>query len=192
MAFVLGARAFGHTLWREHVLVGNLRFAACLAMVLVAFAYGAIIRRTGGEARGFAACLLWGGTASLLALLSAEAYSYCIDTVAENANRAGQMAITIVWGLYATSLLFIGFWRRWRPIRFAALGLFGLSALKLLLVDMIGIKDIYRIIAFLVVGLLIVVASYLYHRLEKLVLASELGPAPSEEAAGNGQASEGE
>ncbi|MCK4275175.1 MAG: DUF2339 domain-containing protein, partial [Phycisphaerae bacterium] len=169
-----------------------------------AFACGAIIRsrrrsiamateRAGGDAaRAFAACLLWGGIVSLLALLSTEAYSYCKDTVAENTNRAGQMAITIVWGLYATSLLFIGFWRRLRAIRFAALGLFGLSALKLLLVDMIGIKDVYRIIAFLVVGLLIVVASYLYHRLEKLVLASQGEPAPSEEAAGNGQASEGE
>ncbi len=197
VAFVLGARAFGHTLWREHVLVLNLRFAACLAMVLVAFAYGAIIRRpvpwgTGGEARGFAACLLWGGIASLLALLSAEAYSYCIDTVAVNARRAGQMAITIVWALYATSLLFIGFWRRWRVFRFAALGLFGLSALKLVVVDLTGIEDIYRIIAFLVVGLLIVAASYLYHRLEKLVLASQGEPAPSEETAGNSQAGEGE
>ena len=193
LAFVLGARAFDYALSREHALVLNLRFAACLAAVLVAFANGAIMRKAGDKPeRIFAAFFSWGGAVALLLLLSAEAYSYCMDTVAVNAYRAGQMAITVVSSLYASSLLFIGFWRRWRVIRFVALGLFGLSALKLLVVDMTGVRGIYRIVAFLVVGLLIVAASYLYHRLEKLVLASPGEPAPSEEAAGNDQASEGE
>jgi uncharacterized membrane protein len=52
-------------------------------------------------------------------------------------------------------------------LRFAALMLFGITALKLVIVDMARVNQIYRIVSFLVLGLLMIGASYLYHRLEK-------------------------
>ena len=54
-----------------------------------------------------------------------------------------------------------------RVVRLVALGLFGLTAAKLVLVDLAVLRQIYRIVSFLVIGLLMIGASYLYHRIER-------------------------
>jgi uncharacterized membrane protein len=59
-----------------------------------------------------------------------------------------------------------------RIYRLCALALFGVTSLKLVIVDMANVRDIYRIISFLVLGLLMIGASYLYHRVEKFLEAS--------------------
>ena len=116
-----------------------------------------------------AKCLYWIGAAFLLAVLSLETYTWCEATVQEweRARWTALMSLSIVWGVYAIALLVIGFWRRVRPLRFAALGLFALTALKLVFVDLAEIEQIYRVICFLVIGLLMVGASYLYHKVEQ-------------------------
>jgi uncharacterized membrane protein len=53
------------------------------------------------------------------------------------------------------------------------LGIFAVTALKLVLVDMAGIKQIYRTLSFLVLGLLMIGVSYLHHKVEKHLAASE-------------------
>ncbi|MGB2822910.1 MAG: DUF2339 domain-containing protein, partial [Phycisphaerae bacterium] len=173
VALALGASLLDEDLGVDHVLFANLRFASCVLAVLAVFAYAWTVYRTPvghvGERRVFAAILLGAGAVLLLGLLSTETYSYCHDVLrdATRARRAGQMSITLVWGLYAACLIFIGFWRRWRPLRLGGLALFGASALKLALVDLTHVRDVYRIISFFVLGVLMVGASYLYHRLEK-------------------------
>jgi uncharacterized membrane protein len=85
------------------------------------------------------------------------------------------MSISVVWGIYATAVLVIGFWRRVRSLRLSALGLFGLTALKLVIVDMAKVEEVYRIVSFLVLGILMIGASYLYHRVEKRLSMSSGG-----------------
>ena len=52
-------------------------------------------------------------------------------------------------------------------LRLVALGLFGVTALKLVLFDLARAEEIYRIVSFMGLGLLMIAASYLYHRMEK-------------------------
>ena len=88
------------------------------------------------------------------------------------------MSLSVTWGTYAIAILAIGFWRNVRSLRLAALGLFGLTALKLVLVDMAEVQEVYRIVSFLVLGVLMIGASYLYHRVEKrLGMSSSAGDA---------------
>ena len=64
-------------------------------------------------------------------------------------------------------------------MRLSALGLFAAAALKLVLVDMAGIEGLYRVFAFMVLGSLMIGASYIYHRVEKRLMAepsSQEGP----------------
>jgi uncharacterized membrane protein len=85
------------------------------------------------------------------------------------------MSLSVVWGIYATAVLVIGFWRRVRSLRLSALGLFGLTVLKLVIVDMAKVEEVYRIVSFLVLGILMIGASYLYHRVEKRISTSSGG-----------------
>jgi len=182
VAAVFGMASFGQYAGSEHLLVLNVRFGACLLVVLAAFAYGQTILRARFADENLTRTFGWlglsAGMVGLLSLLSSEAYSYCTDTISNytSAYRAGQMSVTVIWGVYAAGLLAIGFWRRLRVLRLAGLGLFALAAGKLVLVDLTGVQDIFRIVSFVALGLLMVAASYLYHRLERRLPA--LGPAP--------------
>jgi uncharacterized membrane protein len=182
VAAVFGMASFAEYAGPKHLLVLNVRFGACLLVVLAAFAYGWTILRAWFADENLSQIFGWlgisAGMAGLLSLLSSEAYSYCTDTISDytSAYRAGQMSVTVIWGVYAAGLLAIGFWRGVRVLRLAGLGLFALAAGKLVLVDLTGVQDIFRIVSFVALGLLMVAASYLYHRLERRLLA--LGPAP--------------
>jgi len=178
VAAIWGIGTYDHSLKEAHVLFGNVRFGACLLIVAGAAALAWAMRRAtkapDAPENTLAIGFLIGGLMLLLALLSTEVYTYCVDVIADDAGarRAGQMSITLVWSLYAAGLLWTGFWRRWRWVRWGGLGLFGVAALKLVLVDLTFLKDIYRIVAFLVLGLLMLAASYFYHRLEKRLMGA--------------------
>jgi hypothetical protein len=95
------------------------------------------------------------------------------------ADRVSTFSVTVVWVVLAVLALTVGFRRRLRLVRWLALGLFALIAVKLLLVDMSGVQQLYRIIAFLLTGITLIGASYAYHRLEQRFLAPEERIAPA-------------
>lgn len=76
----------------------------------------------------------------------------------------GQMALSVLWSAYATVLAAIGFIRRAPAIRWTALALFALTVIKVMLVDIAVLQQLYRIIAFLVLGLLLLLVTWGYHR----------------------------
>jgi len=169
----LAARAYGSGAPEGYVLFLNVRFAAALAAAAAVFCYGFLLRRCrdkGEQTEGvLGAVLLWAGALALLALLSAEAYCWCESRPVEwaKAEWTALMSLSLVWGLYAAAMLAVGFWRRILPLRLAALGLFAATALKLVAIDIANVKQVYRIISFLVLGALMVGAAYVYHRVER-------------------------
>jgi len=92
-------------------------------------------------------------------LLSAEA----IDTF----NTP--LALTAVWAIYAVALLVIGLWKQWRLVRLAALGLLVIPIGKVFVYDVFVLKTLYRIIAFVGLGVLLLVSAYLYQRYSKSI-----------------------
>ena len=182
---IFGFSAFAHYAGSGHLLALNARFGAGALVVAATFGYGWTVLRARFDDSARALSLAFGrggmsvALVALLSLFSVEAYTYCNDVIVDStrAMRAGQMSVTLIWGLYAVSLLAVGFWRRLRAIRLAGLGLFALSAGKLVLVDMVGMQDIFRIISFVALGVLMVAASYLYHRLEQRLFSAPLAPA---------------
>ncbi|MCX7935584.1 MAG: DUF2339 domain-containing protein, partial [Planctomycetota bacterium] len=91
--------------------------------------------------------------------------------------------------VYAIGLLLVGFLRRARSLRFAALGLFGLSALKLVFVDLARVEDIYRVFSFLGLGVFMIAGAYLYHRLEKYLAAGDAAASGGAKSASEGGSS---
>ena len=76
----------------------------------------------------------------------------------------GQMALSVLWSTYAGVLAAIGFIRRSAPVRWAALALFALTVFKVTLIDIAQLKQLYRIIAFLVLGVLLLIVAWGYHK----------------------------
>jgi uncharacterized membrane protein len=75
--------------------------------------------------------------------------------------------ISAGWALYATAVLVIGISRNLPAWRWLALGLLGVTLLKVLCVDMAEVRQIWRVLSFLVLGALLMACSYAYTRLER-------------------------
>jgi uncharacterized membrane protein len=173
VAGVFASRGYAFDMDASGLLYLNGRLLAGLTVVLMVFAHGFALRRFRDLCRQdeqLTAKILYGvGIALLFVLLSCEIYLYFRGTIAdpERARWVSQMSLSVTWGAYAIAMLAIGFWRKVRSLRLTALGLFGLTVLKLVLVDMAKVQEVYRIVSFLVLGVLMIGASYLYHRVEK-------------------------
>lgn len=70
--------------------------------------------------------------------------------------------VTLTWTVFALSLLFSGIRNRGRYLRWSGLVLCGLAVIKLLLFDLSELETLYRIIAFILTGVLLVFGSFLY------------------------------
>lgn len=76
----------------------------------------------------------------------------------------GQMALSVLWAAYAAALAALGFVRRIAAMRWAALALFALTIVKAMLVDIAQLEQFYRIIVFFVLGILLLLVAWGYHR----------------------------
>ncbi len=79
-------------------------------------------------------------------------------------NLARQTSLSLFWTLYATILMIFGVRHRMAPLRWQALALFGLTAAKVFLYDLASLERIYRILSFLVIGVVLLAVSFLYER----------------------------
>lgn len=87
-------------------------------------------------------------------------------------NLAMHVALSLFWSLLAIVLLIIGFARLVAVMRYLAIGLFGLTIIKVFIVDLSHLDMIYRIISFIVLGVLLLAASYLYQKLSARISAT--------------------
>lgn len=75
-----------------------------------------------------------------------------------------QLALTVFWILFATVLLLLGFRFNRSRLRWFAMGLFGVTVLKLFVVDMANVQQIYRIVAFFILAVVLGLVARGYQR----------------------------
>ena len=74
--------------------------------------------------------------------------------------RAG--GVSILWSVFAFCWLLQGIWRDFRPLRFAGLILFAIVIVKVFFSDLAKLDSFWRIIAFLVLGMMVIAGSFIY------------------------------
>ncbi len=84
-------------------------------------------------------------------------------------NQVVKTGYPVLWGAIAFVLLLIGIRKQLRSIRVAALVLLGLTIAKLFLYDIRNVSETGKIIAFILLGILILVISFLYQKVKRLV-----------------------
>ena len=122
-------------------------------------------RDVSGREPALAAAVV-GANALLLFTLSMEirAFWELRRGIAANAELAMQMMLSATWAAYAAALTAAGIRRRYAPVRYLAIVVFGATVLKVFLVDFSQLDSVYRIASSVVLGLLLLAASYLYQR----------------------------
>ena len=76
----------------------------------------------------------------------------------------------ILWGILSFALLIFGIKKQWKEIRIIALSLLGLTIAKLFLYDINNVSETGKIIAFILLGVLILIISFVYQKIKKLVV----------------------
>jgi uncharacterized membrane protein len=146
--------------------LGMLALAACLAGA--AYLYR---RSDNGIKIGLLAfAVLWlGSSFEAHSYFSARAVAVGLAThdAVETARRlvwAGQLALSLLWSIYAGALTAAGFRFQMRALRIAGLVLFGITLLKAMVVDISELREFYRIVALLILGLILLGVAWKYQR----------------------------
>ncbi|MDP2903481.1 MAG: DUF2339 domain-containing protein [Methylovulum sp.] len=141
-------------------LMRLLDFAAIISFLLFAF------RRlpTDGAETGNLRSWLGGGALALLFIfLSLETNSALYQYVP--GLRSG--GVSILWSLFGLTFVFVGIKRRIAILRLVGLALFAVVAWKVFFIDLARLEQIYRIIAFIVLGLLALGGAFFYMRFQQ-------------------------
>ncbi len=89
-------------------------------------------------------------------------------------------SVSVLWGLYAFALIISGIWWQIRTLRYLGLGLFVVVVAKIFLVDLERLASIYRIAAFVALGVVLLLAAFVYlrqsHQVKKV--SSDEGMSP--------------
>ena len=146
----------------------NLRF---LTGLLITAVYALYARAVGGlglaadRAQTLRAGAVGAAALFLLWHLSVEIVLLPLEGVASGeVSMAHHMGLSILWTLYAFVAMGIGLQRQQGALRFGAIGLFALTVAKVFLVDLGRLDAGYRILSFVILGGLLILASFLYTR----------------------------
>jgi len=79
----------------------------------------------------------------------------------------GQLALTVFWAVFATTLLVLGFQFDRARLRWFAIVIYGTAVVKLFVVDMANVQQLYRILVFFVLAIVLGLVARTYQRFPK-------------------------
>jgi uncharacterized membrane protein len=63
----------------------------------------------------------------------------------------------------------VGIWRKYRGMRFVAIGLFGITILKIFIYDLSFLETLYRFFSFVALGAILIGVSYAYQKYKDVI-----------------------
>jgi uncharacterized membrane protein len=163
----------------------NARFATfAIAVACFAVSAAAVLRAVDGirdYERRLVVILLVAVSAFSLLAFSLEVWDLFgrLPIAGLEHRAAQQMALSVLWTIFAAGLILVGILRKSALLRWEALALFALVIGKVFLYDLSSLERFYRILSFLVLGILLLVVSFLYQRRSAGQKARKEGGEPS-------------
>jgi uncharacterized membrane protein len=117
----------------------------------------------------------WLMSACILVVLSAELYQFNIwanlhDDWPWWRNLYYKAGLSILWGMFSFILIWVGMKHNHKVLRIISLGLFTITVVKLFIYDIRNIPPGGKIAAFILLGVLLLVVSFMYQRLKKIII----------------------
>lgn len=154
-----------------HFLLSYLLIAGLLTML-----YQAYLTVKAADKKDAIHIFQWVATFVLLYVLSASLDHIVALTGIQHAeleNTSQRMGYTILWGAFAFILIYLGFRWQSKQVRIISISLFALTLLKLFAFDLRNLSEGGKIAAFISLGILLLVISFMYQRLKKILLTDE-------------------
>ena len=101
---------------------------------------------------------------TILTILSSELLSWLALSGVEDGSR---LALSILWGAYALYLIVWGLAKDFAFLRMGGIVLFGITLAKLFLYDLTDMSTIAKTIVLMVLGALLLIASFIYNKRKK-------------------------
>jgi uncharacterized membrane protein len=160
-----------------HAPLFNQTFAAFAVFVLAAWYVAHVYARAenidADERRGATATLAVVGNLFAVAALSLEASGYFRKQLAERSaaglntrdlRLAQQLSLSLVWAVYGGAMLAYGHVRQNKPLRLLALALLAATTFKVFFFDLSALDQLYRIVSFIALGVVLLGVSFLYQQ----------------------------
>ncbi len=153
--------------------VANLRFVAFASAVAAALGITRLMRQNSGSLfswereyvpRGLIAAAnvvaLWGLSVEVIAFVDDGSISFTSET----ARAVKSVSLSILWAAYGSVVLAAGLLKGQRAVRVGGLLILAVPVGKLFLVDAFQLDQVYRVIAFVGLGAMLLVGGFLYQR----------------------------
>lgn len=138
----------------------SLAFAAALMLANVQYIRQAFIHK---ELKKIFDIFLY---TTLVWVCSSELIQWLTIAGSEHAYKFG---LSLLWGSFSLMMIAIGIWKQKKHVRIAAIVLFGVTLLKLFCYDISGYNTITKTILFVLLGVLLLVISFLYNKYKHLI-----------------------
>ena len=93
--------------------------------------------------------------------------------ISNGQNKIIKTGLPVLWGILAFVLLLLGIKKQLKSLRIIALTLLGLTIVKLFAYDISNVSETGKIIAFILLGILILIISFIYQKIKVLVIDDE-------------------
>jgi uncharacterized membrane protein len=103
---------------------------------------------------------------ALLWIFSSELISWLDIT---GVSQTYGFGLSILWGVYALSLIALGIWKKKKHLRMGAIILLGTTLLKLFFYDLKSFDTISKTVVLIVLGILLLTISFLYNKYKHLI-----------------------
>jgi uncharacterized membrane protein len=102
--------------------------------------------------------LLWIASSELINWMSISGYF-----------QSYKLGLSILWGIYSLLLIVLGIWKKKKCLRIGAICLFGITLIKLFFYDISHLNTIPKTILFVLLGILLLIISFLYNKYKNLI-----------------------
>ena len=88
-------------------------------------------------------------------------------------KAAYKLGLTALFGIYSFLLIAYGMYKKNRIMRVSAITLFGITLIKLVTFDTWDLSTGYKVIAYLLLGVILLVVSFMYQKFKVLIFGDD-------------------
>lgn len=111
--------------------------------------------------------------ADSIARLSTQGHEAGLAEYGSIVRQSIKAGYPVLWGICSFALMWLGMRNKNQTLRIISLTLFTLTLGKLFIYDISGVSDGGRILAFIILGILLLVISFMYQKIKKIILSDE-------------------